>query len=669
MECADEDTLGALIANALDAAERRAIAVHAATCEHCHALLEGLLEVQPDAAPDAELKLGPGTLVGRYVIGDQLGAGGMGVVYAAVDSELQRKVAVKLLRPEGGGQLGTQGRERLMREARMLASLSHPNVVTVFDVGTHDGSLFLAMELVEGGSLNAWMRRAPRTTEEIVDRLIEAGRGLSAAHATGVVHRDVKPDNILVGRDGHARVTDFGLARFDRAPAEPEPSSGLSPAASPDLTRTGTLMGTPVYMAPEQMVSGDAEPRTDQWSFCAMVYEVIAGVRPFSVENLEARSAAITEGRLAAPAKGRRVPGWLARIVARGLRANPAERWPSMDAVVAALVRGRRRRGRIVRWAAIAGALAIASGASIALAVRGGPARKLEMLRNTDPRPGCNCPMSACEDHCVSVCSARNYRMGAPVPGVSQPDRQEALLGVSGDGSAMLFLADKGCMLDHLWLAHRDGETYQSVDITDQLDRQRVMFAEGCCTLAADGKSMVLSRSDRHGFVRVRLAGSTPIPVDASDDLGDLVPGASPAVSAQFPVLSADGHTLYYRVIDGSVAAGDLGPLDGVYAAVRADPDAAFAPGTRLPGRARYYDAVTGISSDHLSLFMTSEYRTHVLVRSSVDQPFGMPADNMIPAEMQGFRTVPLADCQRLLTTSTVGGCRGEDIVWLEAVH
>ena len=669
MECADADTLAALLANALDPAQRAAIAVHAASCEDCHALLDELLEPRHTAEtqggqPVAPRLLREGTRVGRYVIGERLGVGGMGVVYAAVDSELHRRVAVKLLHPDGGGQLGTQGRERLMREARMLASLSHPNVVTVFDIGTHDGDLFLAMELVEGGNLNTWMRRASRTPGDILDRLIEAGRGLSAAHAAGVVHRDVKPDNILVGGDGRARVTDFGLARFDRAPPAFEATGQQSAALGPELTRTGTLMGTPVYMAPEQMVSGDADARTDQWSFCATVYEVLAGVRPFPVHDLEARSAAIAAGRLEPPAAGHRVPGWVTRLVARGLRVDPGERWPSMDAVVDALTRGRRRPGRLARWTAFGAAATAAAIVAIVLAPRGAAAPPADdVMRMFDPRPGCHCPMSACSDHCVSVCRATAYKLGKPIPNVSVPGRQEALLGLASDGSALLYLAGKQCSIDHVWLARKRGDSYEPIDLTDQLDRTRVAWFEGCCTLAADGRSMVLARPDHHGFVRVRLGDRT---AEAVDDLGELVTGKD--ATAQFPTLSADELTLYYRVIDQSRGRDDLGPLDGVYAAVRANRNAPFAPGARLPGRARLYDLVSGVSADHLSLFMSSEYRTHVLVRSSVDQPFLDPEEGMLPATLPGWRTMPLADCNHLATTWTPGGCAAEEIIWLDAV-
>jgi serine/threonine protein kinase len=310
------------------------------------ALAEGSMAA--DAMPPDEpstrdsFEVGRGTRIDRYELEECLGAGGMGVVYAARDSKLQRRVAVKLLRPGRSDQTSSDARKRLLREARTLARLSHPNVVTVFDVGEHGDQLFVAMELVEGGSLGTWLRRAQRTPDEIIDRLLEAARGLAAAHQAGVIHRDIKPDNILVGPDGRARVTDFGLATPVDAQSLRGEATRPSITDTRSLTRTGALLGTPVYMAPEQL-DGNADARSDQWSFCMTLYEALAGVRPF-VADLVARVPAIREGRLAPPAAGRHVPGWVRRIVLRGLRADPGERWPSIGAIVEALARGRAQR-------------------------------------------------------------------------------------------------------------------------------------------------------------------------------------------------------------------------------------------------------------------------------------------------------------------------------------
>jgi serine/threonine protein kinase len=339
-----------MIAGALTNVQRAAIANHAASCARCHALLDGLIDADAsvtaeanqnsaDAGPVASnLMLEPGTRVGRYVIEAPLGAGGMCIVYAALDTELHRRVAIKLLRPGHHHQRGSHGSrssEHLMCEARTLARLSHPNVVTVFDVGTHRGQLFLAMELVGGGNLRVWLRQVPRTTEDILDRLLDAGRGLAAAHAAQVVHRDVKPDNILVGLDGRARVTDFGLAEL--RPVAPDEATKLPLAAPDGSTRSCMIAGTPMYMAPEQLTRGETDARSDQWSFCATLYEALAGVRPFVIDDRAARAAAIREGRLAPAAPGRHVPRWVRKIVLRGLAAEPSARWPSMDSVVLAL--------------------------------------------------------------------------------------------------------------------------------------------------------------------------------------------------------------------------------------------------------------------------------------------------------------------------------------------
>jgi hypothetical protein len=339
-----------------------------------------------------------------------------------------------------------------------------------------------------------------------------------------------------------------------------------------------------------------------------------------------------------------------------------------MNAVVDALVRGRRRRGRIIAAAAVLG-IAVAA-VAFALVLRPAPAAPPPVdtdIRLPDPRTGCSCPMSSCDTSCVSVCRASHYVVGEPIPGISLPGRQEALIGASGDGNTIAYLANKGCRIDHLWLAHRRAASYESVDITANLDFHHVALFEGCCTLAASGRALVMARPDRRGFVRVRLDGDTPMPYDSTDELGAVVP-ATPHIEAQFPTLSADELTLYYRVFDRSLGdPSDLGPLEGTYAAHRADPNSQLDPGTLLPRRARFYDVVSGISADGLSLFMSAEYRTHVLVRPSVDKPFGDPDLGMLPALLPGWRAVPTADCRRIAVTVSPGGCGNEDIVFLEA--
>ena len=235
-----------------------------------------------------------GRSLGRYTLIDRLGAGAMGVVYRAEDGDLGRLVALKLLhRPDD---LLT---DRLIREARAMAQVNHPNVVAVYDVGIADGTTYIAMELVEGMSLRLWQQQR-RSAAEIVAAYIAAGRGLAAAHAAGIVHRDFKPDNCLVGSDGRTRVTDFGLAAAR--------ASGAPPPSQIDLTSTGSVLGTPAYMAPEQFTGGNVDPRTDQFNFCVALHEALYGARPFSGRSFRMARAAVVLPQPDSPARPRLLP-------------------------------------------------------------------------------------------------------------------------------------------------------------------------------------------------------------------------------------------------------------------------------------------------------------------------------------------------------------------------
>jgi len=283
--------------------------------------------IQPVAIRLAEVE--------RYALLEQLGEGAMGVVYAAYDATLDRKVALKLL-PDH--QLGGEHRDRLLREARALAQLSHPNVVAVYDVGETQGRVFFAMEFVRGQTVAAWARER-RTLEEILDVFRAAARGLAAAHAASLVHRDVKPSNLLLGDDGRVRVADFGLAH---------PGRGLA-AGTPDGPGVVTgFAGSPAYMAPEQLRDAIADARSDQFALCVSLYEVLHGRRPFSGETPAELLAAIEAGP-SPPARA--VPAWVTSALARGLALDPASRFPDMAALVSARVpltgpRSRRQRPR-----------------------------------------------------------------------------------------------------------------------------------------------------------------------------------------------------------------------------------------------------------------------------------------------------------------------------------
>ncbi|MEZ4383837.1 MAG: tetratricopeptide repeat protein [Nannocystaceae bacterium] len=311
--------------------------------------------------------------LGRFLVLRQAGAGGMGVVYVAYDPELDRKVAVKLLHPNvSGSDREANARVRLIREAKALARLSHPNVVSVYDVGTYRGRVFIAMEFIQGVSLSAWLFEERRAPAEVVARLVAAGRGLAAAHREGLVHGDFKPDNILVDEAGRVRVVDFGLAS---APDEGSGSGEARRAALSDslpidlsarITRSGAFAGTPAYLAPEQFDGAHRSARSDQFSFCVSLYEGLYGARPFAGEDVKALRHAIWCGPPPEP-RERAVPAWLRRIVLRGLSVDPAERFPDMDALLAALERDpSRRRRRIALGIAVAAAIVVA-----ALAYRG----------------------------------------------------------------------------------------------------------------------------------------------------------------------------------------------------------------------------------------------------------------------------------------------------------
>ena len=291
--------------------------------------------------PQAE-RLPRGSTIGRYVVLEELGAGGMGIVYAAYDPELDRKIAIKVLLPsrmvddEVSG-----GKARLIREAQALARLSHPNVVNVHDVGEVDGRVFVAMEHIDGSTLKQWLERDQRSIPEILTVFIEAGHGLAAAHAAGLVHRDFKPDNVLVGIDGRARVVDFGLARgrsghnFDSDSVDDSGTgSQTSSRLDSELTAVGTVMGTPAYMAPEQHVGGPADAATDQFSFCVALYRALYGERPFKGGSVRALARAVCRGKIRPAPPGTKVPAWLRRVVLKGLAVLPEERHVSIEALL-----------------------------------------------------------------------------------------------------------------------------------------------------------------------------------------------------------------------------------------------------------------------------------------------------------------------------------------------
>jgi hypothetical protein len=308
-------------------------------------------------------ELAHGTKVGRFVVAGKLGAGGMGVVYAAHDRELDRHVALKVLRVAGASD---EERVRMLREGQAMARVTHPNVITVHEVGVDGELVFLAEELLDAGTLGDWLEHA-RVQNEIIEKFVAAGRGLAAAHAAGLVHRDFKPDNVLLGKDGRVRVADFGLARAlggdDPKITRPGKTAAGELTASPmsALTRTGAVMGTPMFMAPEQHLGERADERSDQFAFCIALYYALYGDWPFPGKTSVALADAVIDGRMQKPRRSRHVPARLRAIVLRGLATKPAARFPSMTALLAELTRPPSHRGRTIAIAA--GVLALATGA------------------------------------------------------------------------------------------------------------------------------------------------------------------------------------------------------------------------------------------------------------------------------------------------------------------
>ncbi|HEY2743354.1 MAG TPA: serine/threonine-protein kinase [Polyangia bacterium] len=371
-------------------------------------------------------ELARGTCVGRYVVIDRIGQGGMGVVYRAYDPELDRPLALKLVAAVDNEAAGAK-RDRLLREAQALARLQHPNVIAVHDVGTFRGLVFIAMDFVEGQTLRQWLRDKPRRRREVLDAFLAAGEGLAAAHRAGLVHRDFKPDNVIVGNDGRVRVLDFGLARdADRGdghtsqprplvdseeldvtvddkpsakaevtqprrelpllatPVPPsQPSGGPGNLLATPLTRSDAVIGTPRFMAPEQGLGHKADARADQFSFCVALYHALYGDYPYprTADEVIPHLHAWTLGE---PPAGTTVPRWLRAVLVRGLAERPADRWGSMEALLDALradpALKRQRLWRVGAVVAVVASLGVAAGVlhRQRVASCAGAARKLD---------------------------------------------------------------------------------------------------------------------------------------------------------------------------------------------------------------------------------------------------------------------------------------------------
>ncbi len=331
---------------------------------------------------------GESARIGRFAVLRTLGEGGMGVVYSAYDEELDRRVALKLLRP--GRDNSPRNQARMQREARAMAKLSHPNVVQVYEVGRFEEQVFLAMEFVQGRTLGAWLKAEPRGWQEVLQILVQAGRGLHAAHESGIIHGDFKPDNILIDAEERARVLDFGLSRrtepasasvkgaaasgeagrslqgpvasgeagrslqgpaasgeagrslqaapipthvpthVPTPPPKPIPTPAPHHRDADELRSNAKIAGTPAYMAPEQHRHVQANQRTDQFSFCVTLFTALYGIHPFAGGSLLELIIKLTDGKVNPVPAGSAVPSVVHAAVVRGLLVDPDQRWPSL---------------------------------------------------------------------------------------------------------------------------------------------------------------------------------------------------------------------------------------------------------------------------------------------------------------------------------------------------
>jgi tetratricopeptide (TPR) repeat protein/tRNA A-37 threonylcarbamoyl transferase component Bud32 len=302
------------------------------------------------APVDAAAPLARGTAVGRYVVLEELGAGAMGRVYAAYDPVLDRRIALKILRVDPRIDRRGRARERMLREAQALAKLAHPNVVAVHDVEAHDDGVAIAMEFVDGVDARKWLRAEQHSWREVVDLYRAAAAGLAAAHAAVIVHRDFKPDNVMIGKDGRVRVVDFGLARADEPTSDASEASGHIRA---DTTATRGITGTPAYMAPEQHAGGPGGQASDQFALCVSLFEGLWDLRPFDGDSLVSLSHAVLEGRMQPIPSGSDVPGFVRHVVLRGLATEPGERFADMNALIDALGRDPSRTRRRIALALV----------------------------------------------------------------------------------------------------------------------------------------------------------------------------------------------------------------------------------------------------------------------------------------------------------------------------
>jgi tetratricopeptide (TPR) repeat protein len=448
--------------------------------------------------------LAKGDSLGRYIVLDPLGAGAMGMVYTAYDPELDRKLALKILRTGSGPDASTGGEQTmLLREAQAMARLQHPNILVVHDVGTYEDGVFVAMELVDGSTLTEWLKSEPRSWRVALEVFVEAGRGLAAAHAAGLVHRDFKPDNVLVDHHRRVRVADFGLARASSAPndvVESDPVVRDAHHASgrlvEKLTVTGAMVGTPAYMSPEQFLGRPATAESDQFSFCVALYQALYRERPYPGETMATIRRSVLDGNMREPPRDSRVPQWLRRVVLRGLEAQPEHRWPSMDALIAELLRDPAQVRR--RWL-------IAASAAVGIAAVGLSVRTVRRQQGQACR-GAERKLAGVWD------PQRKDAVQAAFVATGQPYAEDAFRGVAraldGFANAWVGMHTEACEATRV----RGEQSEEALDLRMQCLSQRREEAKALVDLFGRADAQVVQKA-----------------VQASSTLGDLEPCANVA--------------------------------------------------------------------------------------------------------------------------------------------
>jgi hypothetical protein len=484
-----------------------------------------------DPVPEVELE--SGARVGRYQVVERIGVGAMSMVYRATDPELGRDVALKVMRARG------VAGDRLLREAQALAKLSHPNVVAVHDVGRVDDDVFIAMELVEGMTLSAWLRRRERSVEDVVAVFVAAGRGLAAAHAAGLIQRDFKPDNTIVGDDGRVRVLDFGLARAASDDAAQDATGRY--AGAPDRSASG-VVGTPAYMAPEQFTGGEVDERTDQFSYCVAFWAALYDAPPFAGETVEEIEATVTGGRISPPPADVDVPVWLHETVRRGLEVDPDDRHISMAALLERLERdpGAKLRKAVLAFGAVA-AVAIAAVSYWYGQHNDSPAREPQVCAGAERR------LEGVWDPTVKS-SVRRAFLGTRLPHANTTyDRVTKVL--DGYAAAWAVMMTDACEATRVF--HRQSDRVFELRTTC-LEQRLSELRELAVSFADEPSQSVVDNAVRRAFELAPIEGCADVEALASGAVRPPVAGGGgcgvPAADRYYPI--EIGRAWVYDVID-----------------------------------------------------------------------------------------------------------------------